>query len=171
MKKILHTAFLAAAVLLTACDKDEIQNTNMVDLAGQWYVTCEAVDENGELLYTDDELYGMGHFYVFTYNTAADKDEIYVDDQGQFWEFKVRAKANVAAKTFAVEDGQNEYYDCGVTIEDGKILFGAATTPHGTPADSISFYVTFDDDECVADGLWAKYHISGFRYTGLAQDD
>ena len=35
---------------------------------------------------------------------------------------------------------------CNITITDGKIMKGAATTPSGMPADSIVFYVEFDDD-------------------------
>lgn len=61
----------------------------------------------------------------------------------------------------------NESYEgCDVTIDGGKILLEAATTPHGTPADSIVYYVSFSDDE---PGM--RYKVSGYRYTGLAVDD
>lgn len=99
-------------------------------------------------------------------------NEIWVDDLGNFWEFKVKANADVNALTFHTPDSTaNAYYDCKVLIEGGKILPGAATNPHGTAADSIVFYVSFDDDTYPAYYGFAKYKISGYRYTGLASDD
>jgi hypothetical protein len=58
-----------------------------------------------------------------------------------------------------------------VTISGGKILPKAATNPHGTAADSIVFYVSFSDDEYPDLYGYAKYKISGYRYTGLTSDD
>ena len=93
--------------------------------------------------------------------------EMYVDDIGHFWEYKVRVKSDINALTFATNGAvPNEAYECDVTIDGGKILLGAATTPHGTPADSIVYYISFSDDE---PGM--RYKVSGYRYTGLAVDD
>ena len=56
--------------------------------------------------------------------------------------------------------------------DEGQILAGEKgrfidwMTPHGTPADSIVFYVSFNDDE-----PGNKYKVSGIRYSGLTQDD
>lgn len=91
---------------------------------------------------------------------------------GNFWEFKVKASADVDNYTFSTPDSvANAYYDCKVLIEGGKILPEAATTPHGTAADSIVFYVSFNDDTYPEEFGFAKYRISGYRYTGLASDD
>lgn len=152
--------------VLAGCEKDEIGNTATVSLAGEWYVTVDAVDEGGNV--TVEDCYGLGHIHMNTYNTAANTPtEMYVDDIENFWDFKVRVKSDVNALTFATEGAvANEKYECNVTIDGGKILLGAATTPHGTPADSIMYYVSFSDDE---PGM--RYKVSGYRYTGLAVDD
>ena len=42
MKKIL--TFVSIVVLAVSCAKDPIFKTEAVDMCGQWYVTCDAVD-------------------------------------------------------------------------------------------------------------------------------
>ena len=173
MKKVKYLLLMAICAIMVSCEKEEIGGTATQSLAGEWYVTVDAVDEKGKLVYTGEEVFGMGQFHVNTYNTAANvPNEIWVDDLGNFWEFKVKASADVNNYTFNTPDSvANAYYDCKVLIEGGKILPGAATTPHGTAADSIVFYVSFDDDPYPAAYGYAKYKISGYRYTGLASDD
>lgn len=173
MKKILLFACIAAGLMLASCEKEEIGGTATQALAGEWYVTADAVDKDGKVVFTDEELFGIGQFHVNTYNTAANvANEMWVDDLGNFWEFKVKAAADVNNYTFSTPDSAaNAYYDCKVLIEGGKILPAAATTPHGTAADSIVFYVSFSDDDYPAAFGYAKYRISGYRYSGLASDD
>ena len=151
---------------MAGCEKDEIGNTATEALAGEWKVTVDAVDEGGNVIAEDFN--GIGHILMNTYNTAANTPtEMYVDDIGHFWEYKVRVKSDINALTFATNGAvPNEAYECDVTIDGGKILLGAATTPHGTPADSIVYYISFSDDE---PGM--RYKVSGYRYTGLAVDD
>ena len=45
MKKVLY--FAALLFLATACEKEDIENTATVSMAGQWYCTVDAVDDNG----------------------------------------------------------------------------------------------------------------------------
>ena len=45
MKKVLY--FAALLFLATACEKEDIENTAAVSMAGQWYCTVDAVDDNG----------------------------------------------------------------------------------------------------------------------------
>lgn len=170
MKKAIYLLMMCAGVLLASCEKDEIGGTATEALAGEWYVTVDGVDANGEVLYED--VFGVGHTLLYTYNTAANvPTEMYVDDAGNFWEYKVKVDSDVNALTFSTEGAvANEAYECDVTIESGKVLPGAATTPHGTPADSIVFYVTFSDDENVP-SAYSKLKVAGYRYTGLAQDE
>ena len=73
--------------------------------------------------------------------------------------------------SFQATDVQNVAYDSKLTIKDGKILYGAATTPSGARADSIVFKVTFSDDTKPADMGFAAYQVAGFRYTGLTKDN
>lgn len=171
MKKAIYLLLMAVCAVMTSCEKEEIGGTATQALAGEWYVTADAVDKYGNVL--EEDFFGIGHFHVNTYNTAANvPNEIWVDDLGNFWEFKIKASADVNNCTFSTPDSvANVYYDCKVLIEDGKILPDAATTPHGTAADSIVFYVSFNDDTYPEEFGFAKYRISGYRYTGLASDD
>lgn len=158
--------------MITSCEKETPGGTATESLAGEWYVTVVAVDENDGVLYEDEDLYGIGHFLLDTYNTSSNSDtEMWIDDNTNFWEFKTKIKVDLATQTFQATDAQNEYYDCKVTISNGKILYGAATTPSKMPADSIVFNVTFNDDDNVEAGYWHAYRISGYRYTGFKNDD
>lgn len=170
MKKVIYLLMMCAGVLLSSCEKDEIGSTTTAALAGEWYVMVDGVDESGAVVYEDP--FGLGHTLLYTYNTAANvPTEMYVSDEGNFWDYKVRVKSDINALTFSTDGAvANEAYDCDVTIEGGKVLLGAATTPHGTPADSIVFYVSFSDDEYIP-ALWSKMKVSGYRYTGFVQDE
>lgn len=174
MKHAKYLLLTLAVALLTACEKDDIGGTATEALAGDWYVLVSAVDDDGNTVYEDDELFGIGYSHLLTYNTAANvADEMFVDDLGNFWEYKVRVTSDQSALTFSTNGSvANEAYDgCDVVIEDGKVLYGAATTPSGAAADSIVFYVSFSDDDYPDYYGYAKYKVSGYRYTGLANDD
>lgn len=275
MKKIVYLFVLA--FLFASCEKEDVGGTATQDMAGQWYVHVDAVDENGDLVYSDDELYGIGNFLILTYNTSDNSsDKMFVDDLGNFWTFKSKVDCDLSSSCFSggdvfateyvanedlstynnfyyhagkfdaekwkwYKEGESqfkkgiiskdsldkmltEYFEiaddtvsagyfvkylnfdyevgqkligitgegdevfaddvknaCNTTITDGKILNDAATTPSGMPADSIVFYVEFDDDYTEVDEDvfeytpavygFAKYRISGYRYTGFALDD
>ncbi|MCD7933303.1 MAG: hypothetical protein LUH15_19185 [Tannerellaceae bacterium] len=177
MKKIILLSIMIAGIFLTSCEKDKIGGTATESLAGEWYVTVDAMNADGSTWGEDP--FGIGHFLIATYNTAANiESEIWVDDSKQFWGFKVKAKADANTLTFSVTNAENGYEkeheddeDCIVSIMDGKILLRAATTPSGMPADSIVFKVTFSDDTNTTNYGFDHYKISGYRYTGLANDD
>ncbi len=181
MKKIVY--LFAVLLVFASCEKEDIGGTATESLAGQWYVHVDAVDADGELVYSDDELYGIGNFLLLTYNTSYNSaDTLFVDDQKNFWDFKTKVLCNTSNKTFGNEDYADNYkYESGVKITGGKILNGAATTPSGMPADSIVFYVEFDDDYAEVDEGeyeytptaygFSSYRISGYRYTGFTNDD
>ena len=110
------------------------------------------------------------------------------------YDFKIKTTCNQSAMTFAATEAENiadpviwsheeedengdtkEVIDAQVdpmpvTIE-GKILKGAGRQNNGTPADSIIIYVTYKDDPWYPDDGYAKYKISGIRYSGLAEND
>jgi hypothetical protein len=178
MKKIFLYAIALAAGLFsaTSCEKEEIGGAATEAMAGEWYVTAAAVDDNGEVVYEDADLFGIGNFHLDTYNAASNSaTEMWIDDNMNFWEFKARITVDLSAKTFSATDAQNERYDnpeeCLVTISNGKILPGAATTPSKMPADSIVFNVSFSDDSYPASYGYAQYRVSGYRYTGFKDDE
>ena len=96
---------------------------------------------------------------------------MWVDDEGHFWEYKVKATVDYKARTFSADAVQNLYYDCLVTIKNGKVLENAAKTPSGMPADSIVYFVSFNDDTNPEDYGFSNYKISGFRRSGFSGDD
>lgn len=170
MKGLKYIGMIIASFFLMSCEKDEIGGTATEAIAGEWYVTADAINSDGSIWAED--VYGLGHFLIVTYNTAGNSPtEIWVDDAAHFWEFKVKAIADMDALTFSTENAENAYYDCQVTISNGKVSLGTATTPSGMPADAISFDVVFSDDTDAAKYGFAGYRISGYRYTGFAGDE
>ena len=107
-------------------------------------------------------------FHLLTYNTSANNpNEIFIDDQGNFWEFKIKATSDVNSLTFSATDALNlSYDDCTVSVTNGKIVKNGGVQNNGSPADLITMDVTFSDDD---DAL--VYHIEGVRYSGLEEND
>lgn len=161
--KVLAMSLLLAG--FSSCAKEEIGGTAVQDMCGEWYVMVDAVDSNGNVVIPDP--FDMGYFPLFTYNTNKNlPTEMYVDDDGNFWEFKVIVNVDYAQKTFNVTNAANDYYDMNMDVLNGKIVKDGAKSPAGYTADAISFMVAFDDDDYIGevyDYLW----IHGYRRTGL----
>lgn len=175
MKKIFFSIFVTISIILlfSSCKKEEIGGTATEAMAGEWYVRLDAVDAQGKVVYTGEDLFGLGYFHLDTYNTAANSTtEMWIDDNTNFWEFKT--KINVDLNTFSfqsIDNAPNTYSDITLNIKEGKILPGAAKTPSGMPSDSIMFTVTFSDDKYPQQLGYHAYKIGGYRYTGFAVDD
>lgn len=173
MKKIaLYAAVLILGLFfVTSCEKEKIGNTATEKMAGEWYVVADAVDANGNVVFSDADLFGIGRFHLDTYNTSSNSStEMWINDNNNFWNFKAKMNIDLNAMTFQATDVQNEAYDSKLTISNGKILFGATKTPSGMPADSIVFTVSFSDDTYPAKYGYAAYRVSGYRYTGFKND-
>jgi len=56
------------------------------------------------------------------------------------------------------------------TVTDDNI-YDEAITPSGAIADSIIFYISFNDDTYPAQYRFSKYCIAGYRYSGLSADE
>ena len=179
MKKTLYSILMLMAVLVafTSCEKEEIENTATVAMAGDWYVTVDAVDDAGGLVYEDADLFGMGRIHMLTFNSAAnDPKELIVSDLGNFWDFRVKVSCDQDNMTFSnntTEDNNlvDGYEDVNVAITGGKIMPGVAHLASGVPTDSIVFYVAFSDDPYPEAYGYAKYRVSGFRYSGFTADE
>ena len=149
MKKYLVLLFTALAVSFTSCDNEtEPGGTAVEKMAGDWWVTATVMQNGNEV---GDS--GVGHFQMYTYNTAANvPTEMWLEDGGNFRNYKVRVNVDYNARTFTTND-----FVEGVRITEGKIMEGAATTPSGMPADSIVYMIQFDDtrfpDSVVPDSL------------------
>lgn len=138
--------------------------TSTVKLAGEWMVTVDVIV--GDEIYEDG--FGLGQMLWITYNTNADNGtELWLDDLGSFWETKVKLPCDINSLTFGSENPvPNDYYECDVTVWDGKVTYGAALTPSGMPADKFECYITYSDDE---DAF--TYYVHGYRRTGFEADE
>jgi hypothetical protein len=176
MKKVLYfAAMLLTMTLTTSCEKEEVGNTATVATAGQWYVTVDAVDESGNVVYEDADLFGLGRVLLLTANTAANSaTEMIVDDLQNFWGYRVKVTVDPVNMTFATNTTENNNLngdDINVTITGGKIVKDGGVQNNGSKADYIEFYVNFSDDQYPAAYGYAKYHVYGVRYSGLAEND
>lgn len=180
MKKLIYLCMAVLCMTFASCEKDEVGGTATEALAGEWYVTADAVDANGNVIEGGEDFLGVGKFLLNTYNTAANVDnQMWIDDNGNFWNFKCRMTSDIKNLTFttngeaanAALNKDGSVYDCKINVEGGKVLLGMGKTVQGTATDSIVFYVSFDDDDYPAQYGYAKYKISGHRYSGLTQDD
>lgn len=179
MKKLLYSAMLLASVsLIASCNddheflgpKEEIGGTALQSMAGEWYVSCDQVDEAGNVVYED--IFGVGRFQIATFNTADNNTtELFVTDNGNFWDFQCKAKVDIASLTFSANDAEDIINGCEVTIKEGKIMPGAGHQNNGSVADSICFMVKFSDDEYGPELGYAYHRFSGVRYSGLVEND
>ncbi|MGX8683614.1 MAG: lipid-binding protein, partial [Bacteroidales bacterium] len=60
MKKVLYFAALLLTTVFASCEKEEIGGTATQATAGQWYVTIDAVDENGKPIQGGEDYFGLG---------------------------------------------------------------------------------------------------------------
>ncbi len=131
MKKTIIKSLILAGMLIIgiSCQKEYEKEYNWAyPLSGDWTVNVK----DG----TDD----YGSYYIKTYNSSFGKDSIWVDDNGNFWHFKAKAKADITNKTFETAEyisfpGDNRYEDL-VTIKNAKVI----------EKDSIYFEVEFGSD-------------------------
>lgn len=170
MKKVFYILGILSMTLLASCQKDPVEMTATVDMAGQWYVTCDGF-AGGSVQYED--VYGVGQFLVFTSNTAANvaTEMLLCDNRDDpFWDFKCKVTADPATMTFSASNVDNLNYECKMTVTGGKIVKGGAKTPSGMPADYIEFHIVFSDDDN-AGSAYDDLFIHGYRYTGFAADE
>lgn len=89
-------------------------------MAGDWWVTVNAFIDGKEV----EDPFGAGHLQMSTYNTASNSEtEMWLDDLGNFWEYKLKVNVNYAARTFSTTGFvDNVTYESKVKITDGKVL-------------------------------------------------
>ena len=169
MKKYISLAFMAVALSFgfVSCSvetNEEPGGTNVEKMAGRWNVQVDAVDESGNVVYEDP--YGIGKITIMTFNTAANNiNEMWLDDNGKFWSFKMKVDVNYRERTFSCAEQDYDAAGSGTAVvTNGKILENAAKNLHGMPNDSIVFNIKFSDDN---NGL--LYRFSGQRYTGFIE--
>lgn len=167
MKKYLILLFAALSFSLTGCEETDIEpgGTAVEKMAGLWNVTWEQKNAQGEW----EDILG-GTVPLNTYNTAANVATEMWLNEGYLLDMPLKVSTDYAARTFqmpetVLEVDENTWGvpEIKLSITDGKILEGAATTPSGMPADSILFFVNVAGDD--------TYKVAGFRHTGFTEDE
>jgi len=178
MKKVLYfAALLLTMTLTTSCEKEEVGGTATEATAGDWYVTVDAADENGNVVEGFEDLFSLGRIHMLTFNTSENvPTKMFVYDQDNFWSFKVEVAVdpqNLTFKTTTTEENNRieGYEDINVTIENGKIVKDGGVQNNGSKADYIEFYVSFSDDSYPEAYGYKNYKVSGIRYSGLKEND
>ncbi len=157
MKKLILISIFGI-LLLGSCQKIKDPGaTAAVSVANEWWVT---LDLDGT-----QDVYGIGHFLIATYNTAANDNTIWIDDYENGWDAKFKSVVDYKTLTFAASDAQNEYYNITVNQTDGKILLKGGHSKSGNVADSIHMKVEFSDDP------GDVYEMNGVERTKFPEDD
>jgi hypothetical protein len=115
------------------------------------------------------DIYWDGDYYdtntISTFNTSSnDTATMWLDDLGHGWGLLAKVNTNLGALTFSGTDLDELYYGVTVTITDGLITKGDATTPSGDVVDSIYFKAEFSD---IPGEIW---EYSGYRSTAKVPD-
>ena len=157
MKKLI-LILTVGIFLFSSCQKVKDPGaTAAVKVANEWWVT---LDLDGT-----QDVYGLGHFRIATYNTSANDNNIWIDDYENGWDVKFKTPVDYNTLTFSTTGAQNEYYNITVNLTDGKILPKAGHSRSGNVADSIHMKVEFSDDPGTI------YEMNGVERTRFAEDD
>ena len=110
--------------------------------------------------------------------------QMWIDDMGWFdvgayygvnaypnYSFKSLVTVDPNNLTFSANNAENFSGSFGITIEEGKILKGAGRLSSGVATDSIVFFVKYTNDPWYPDDGYAKYKVSGIRYSGFTEDE
>ena len=148
-----------AIIVLASCNKNlpDVGGTAAQKIANEWWVTLDSVGIA--------DYFGIGHIKIATYNTSANDDSIWVDDLGQGWNVKFKAKADFSNLTFGASNSSNLYYPITVNLNEGKVLLNAGHTRSGNVADSIHMKLEFSDDPGTI------YEMNGVARSRFAEDD
>ncbi|MGN7888787.1 lipid-binding protein [Dyadobacter sp. 22481] len=164
--KYIKYSLILLVFAMASCDlgsEPAIEGTKLQAMAGEWWVQ----------LYAAGEDQGIGYHLVTTSNTAENNEtDLIVDDHGLLEDYdyppiKVISKVNLPGLTFnASTDLPNlNTGESAVSILEGKIIKGVATTPGGNKTDSI--YVKFEFKEVPGE----QYEYAGYRRTGFLEDE
>jgi hypothetical protein len=159
------------AFMLSSCDKKEKfvnEESSVVKAAGEWYVHYD------HPVFGADP-FGVGYTSLITYNTSADDGRnIWLNDQGNFWNYQVKIPVDVASLTFGGQDtvvNAIDGYGIKVLVRNGKIFKDASLRRSGVKADSIYFELWFEDLEGSTGIAGDTLIVSGYRRTGFLEDE
>ncbi|WP_166962967.1 lipid-binding protein [Yeosuana marina] len=153
---------LCTVSLFVSCDEGgdpDPGGTNVEAIAGDWWVI--ALEPDGVT-----PAYGGDYVQFSTYNTAANDNGFWLDDNDNWMEIKAKASLNADGMTFSSEPNTLELYtDETVTVTNGMITKNSYTTTSNTTVDEISFEAEFSWDPGTV------YKFVGHKRTGFLEDE
>lgn len=159
IKKISYLFLMIAMVTsVVSCDQESLPDDSdialdSIGMRGKWVVD----------MYWAGDLYD--HNTISTYNTSDNgTSAMWIDDLQHGWGLNAKVNVDPAAMTFSGNDLDELYYGVTVTITEGKIVKGGATTPNGEVVDSIYFKAEFSD---IPGEIW---EYTGYRSTAKVDD-
>ena len=161
MNKIFkYIAVLAIGVSMAGCDaggEPDIEGTKLQAMAGEWWIN----------VLVEGEDIGAGFNLITTSNTAANNETDLILDDGGLWPAKIITKVDLPSMAFTANPNLSNEYDADIKVSviEGKILKGAATTPGGNKTDSLYVKFEFSDDP------GTQYEYAGYRRTGFREDE
>lgn len=167
-KVILYFLALFMIFSVFSCTEDpEVWDSKVLELSGDWFVRYDH-ESYGE------DPFGSGFTPLMTFNTAKDDGtEIWITDDGNFWDYKVKVNVNASNLTFGSDQAlvnSVDGYEIGVKIMNGKIIKNAVTQPSGYVSDSIYFEIWFEDLEDQTGIANDKLLVGGFKRSGFLED-
>jgi hypothetical protein len=158
MKKI-YLLLPIALIILVSCKKDlpDIGGTAAQKMANEWWVT---LDQGA-----DKDVFGLGHFKIATYNTAANNDSIWINDFGNGWGVQFKAAADFNNLTFSAKNASNYAYPITINVTEGKVLVKMGHSKTGNVTDSIHMKIEFSDDPGTI------YEMNGHARTMFSEDE
>ncbi len=173
MKKIFYPIFLLMALSagLISCNvetNEEPGGTAVEQMAGNWDVTFDAVDKDGNVVY--DDPFGFGVFTVSTYNTASNSStQMWLLDE-EWWNTKFRVDVDLKNNTFEATERDYDLKGTGkAVVTKGKVMLGAGKNLHGMPCDSIYYEIWYNDDPNPEENGYDHYAFHGTRTTGFTE--
>ena len=155
-----------ALIAFIGCDKGgqpEPGKTTTGDYAGDWFINGK--DETGATLFE--------HAIHQTYNTAANDNTMWINDNKKGYEIKCKVTINIESGTFSStnQPNLNDVNAAGVsqstvTVTDGRIIKGGGVSKGGHTVDKISFKANFSYDPATK-----IISFEGTKRTGFAEDE
>lgn len=170
MKKTIIPLIIVMIFGLAGCKTGDIDPGGVAnnDLSGHWYVHYD------HSVYGPDP-FGVGYTRLLTSTTAdASATEFIIDDELNFWWYRVKAKMDIPSMTFGSNDTLVSYipdYDIKVLVRNGQVFEDAVTTEAGVVTDSIYFEIWFEDLHTATGITSDTLFVSGYRRTGFLEDE
>lgn len=153
-------------LLFASCMKTKDPGaTSGVKMANEWWVT---LDQGGT-----QDVFGIGHFKIATYNTSDNQNQLWVDDMQNGYGVKAKVTADYTNLTFSGNQSPNLYYDPSspasfpetVNITDGNVFVKTGHSKSGNIVDSLHMKIEFSDDPGTI------YEMNGVERTRFVEDD